>query len=96
MGGAKRRAATLYSVGPSAGPDHEAADALRQRSSETADPFSVRHADHALTRAPPPRIGIGTVPRIASRCRSSSGYETDRGLSCRLEHDTLGHTATAL
>jgi hypothetical protein len=56
--GAKLRAATLYSVGSARDPDHEAADALRQRSSETADPFSVRHAGHALTRAPPPRIGL--------------------------------------
>src|SRR5437868_5926887 len=56
--GREARAATLYSVGSARDPDHEAADALRQRSSEAADPFSVRHAGHALTRAPPPRIDI--------------------------------------
>jgi hypothetical protein len=43
---------------PRGDPDHEAADALRQQSSETADPFSVRHEGHALTRVPPPRIDI--------------------------------------
>jgi hypothetical protein len=39
----KLRAAILYSVGSVRDPDHEAADALRQQSSETADPFSVWH-----------------------------------------------------
>jgi hypothetical protein len=66
---------------PRGDPDHEAADALRQRSSETADPFSVRHEGHALTRAPPPRIDIPVS--------KPSSPSLDR----RPEHDTVRHKA---
>src|SRR5713101_4961271 len=48
--GREARAATLYSVGSARDPDHEAADALRRRSSETTGPFSVRHEGHASVR----------------------------------------------
>src|SRR5882724_9312360 len=77
--GREARAATLYSVGSARDPDHEAADALRRRSSETTDPFSVRHAGHALTRAPPPRIDIACQPTLKP------------SLDCRPERDAVRH-----
>src|SRR5713101_111439 len=79
--GREARAATLYSVGSARDPDHEAADALRRRSSETANPFSVRHVGHALTRAPPPRIDIACQQTLRS------------SLDCRPEHDAVRHKA---
>ncbi len=79
--GREARAATLYSVGSARDPDHEAADALRRRSSETTGPFSVRHEGHALTRAPSPRIDIACQQTFQS------------SLDCRPEHDAVRHEA---
>src|SRR6266705_1015575 len=79
--GAKLAPQPCIRLDPARDPDHEAADALRRRSPETANPFSVRHVGHALTRAPPPRIDMACQQTLRS------------SLDCRPEHDAVRHKA---